>query len=192
MRKITFFCFLLTSFLLVSCDEEEDDTNEVNNPGLEENVSIVDAWEPTNLYYEGTVTMDLQGQSFSMNHSAQSVSFDDFVININEDNTYNSSGSYTVNITIEAMGQEITQQQTLENFFGTGTWSQDGSTFTSTDDESGISSEATIEGLNETTLKLVIPNYEMDLSNAETPVGFPPMEGTSSVMDVEMTLVRIQ
>ena len=136
--------------------------------------------------------MDLQGQSFSMNHSAQSVSFDDFVININEDNTYNSSGSYTVNITIEAMGQEITQQQTLENFFGTGTWSQDGSTFTSTDDESGISSEATIEVLNETTLKLVIPNYEMDLSNAETPVGFPPMEGTSSVMDVEMTLVRIQ
>ena len=85
MRKITFFCFLLTSFSLVSCDEEEDDTNEVNNPGLEENVSIVDAWEPTNLYYEGTVTMDLQGQSFSMNHSAQSVSFDDFVININED-----------------------------------------------------------------------------------------------------------
>ena len=190
MKKITFLCFLMISFMFVSCDEEEDDTDEVNNPGVEENASIVGAWEPTNLFYEGSQTLEFQGQSIEMDFSAQSVSFENFVVNIYENNTYDSSGSYTVNMSVESMGQETNDEVTLENFFGTGTWSQDGTTFITTDDETGASGDVTIEILNETTLKLVRTNYELDLSNAETPEGVPPLLGTS-IIDYEMTLTRI-
>ncbi|HIB37274.1 hypothetical protein [Mesonia sp.] len=190
MKKITFLCFLMISFMFISCDEEEDDTDEVNNPGVEESASIVGAWEPTNLFYEGSQTLEFQGQSIEMDFSAQSVSFDNFVVNIYENNTYDSSGSYTVNMSVESMGQETTEEVTLENFFGTGTWSQDGTTFITTDDETGVSGDVTIEILNETTLKLVRTNYELDLSNAETPEGVPPLIGTS-IVDYEMTLTRI-
>jgi len=176
--------------MFISCDEEEDDTDEVNNPGVEESASIVGAWEPTNLFYEGSQTLEFQGQSIEMDFSAQSVSFDNFVVNIYENNTYDSSGSYTVNMSVESMGQETTEEVTLENFFGTGTWSQDGTTFITTDDETGVSGDVTIEILNETTLKLVRTNYELDLSNAETPEGVPPLIGTS-IVDYEMTLTRI-
>ncbi len=190
MKKITFLCFLMISFMFVSCDEEEDDTDEVNNPGVEESASIIGAWEPTNLFYEGSQTLEFQGQSIEMDFSAQSVSFDNFVVNIYENNTYDSSGSYTVNMSVESMGQETNEEATLENFFGTGTWSQDGTTFITTDDETGVSGDVTIEILNETTLKLVRTNYELDLSNAETPEGVPPLLGTS-IIDYEMTLTRI-
>ncbi|PZD79154.1 hypothetical protein DNG35_03860 [Mesonia sp. K7] len=163
--------------ILTSCSTDDNTSNNVNN------TSLLGDWEMIDVNYTGTQTVDFQGQTMTMDFSGQSVSFEDAIVVFNQDNTYTSSGSYVIELTVNFMGQSNTQQFPVDNFFGTGTWLKSGNTLTVTDDQLGSATPANIDILNATTLKLSISNYT---------VSMPGPGGNQDVdLDYEITLNKI-
>jgi hypothetical protein len=177
MKKFMLMAMIATASMFTACSNDDDGGSD---NGVDQSADLTGTWEPTNIYYEGESTSQAGNQSFTTAYTGQSVSFEDFVVLINDDQTYESSGSYTLELTVESMDQEITQEITMSNFLGTGTWERNGNEFTTTDDE-GNTGVATIETLNDTTLKLTMDNYTMPVS------GVP---GSNTALDLEMTLER--
>lgn len=178
MKKFMLTAMLAATCMFTSCSSDDDGGND---SGIDESAALTGTWAPTDIYYEGESTVEAGGQSFTTAYTGQSVSFDDFIVLINEDQTYESSGSYTLELGVSAMGEEITQEITMSDFLGTGTWERNGDEFSTTDNESGSTGVSTIEVLNDTTLKLTMDNYTMLDS------GF---QGADTAVDVEMTLER--
>lgn len=178
MKKFMLMAMAVGALTFGSCSSDDDGGN---NGGIDQSADLTGTWEPTDVYYEGDSSSSIGGQTITMNFTGQSVSFDDYVVMINEDQTYESSGSYTIELTVSGMGQDITDEVTMSDFLGTGTWERNGNEFSTTDDESGTTGVSTIEVLNDTTLKLTMDDYAMP--NAGMP-------GLDAEVDLEMTLER--
>jgi|SRR5690606_786860 hypothetical protein len=171
MKKLILFVAFLG---LVSCSSDD-------NGGSSADASeIVGIWKPTALAYSGTSVYTAGGESFTTNFSAVALDFHDCIINFNQNGTLTSVGEgYTVELTMEMMGQEMTQEMFVGSFFQSGTWEINGNTLILTNTEMEEPVEYQIIESNSTTLKLQLNNFHT------------PMDGGHATLNGNMTLTRM-
>ncbi len=164
---------------LMSCSSDDESTSAVPT-----NSELTGVWELTTFNYGGETTTTMDGESLTITYDAQGQNFDNAVVTFNEDNTYTSSGSYEIEMTMTMMGQESTQTHTLNDVYGSGTWEVDGNTLITQDGTTGQEGQATMQMIDGNTLKLIIEDYSQAMP--DLPDG---AEGEVN-MSAEMTLVR--
>lgn len=170
MKKIILFVAFLG---LVSCSSDDNGTTTDSS-------NVVGNWKPTALTYDGTSTMSMQGQTFTTNFNAVATDFHDATVSFHQNGNYTSEGDgYTVDLTMEFMGQEMTQEMFVESFFAEGTWEVDGNTMIMTNTSSNEPIIYNIVALNATTMKLSIDNYTTQ------------MNGGQATINVDITLTKI-
>ncbi|TQD40705.1 hypothetical protein [Haloflavibacter putidus] len=179
MKKIMLMAVAIVTVTLMSCSSDDDSTQAAPNSS-----ELAGSWELTDFHYNGETTTTMAGQSFTTTYDAQGQDFDNAVVTFNEDNTYTSSGSYDIEITMNTMGQETTQTSTLNDVYGSGTWEVDGNTLITQDSSMEQESQATMQMLDANTLKLTVPNYTQAMPDLPN--------GAEMEVDIaaEMTLVR--
>ncbi len=133
---------LLIAF--TSCKNNDDDTPDNDTSG-----DIVATWIATDYSYEGSTTTESMGITVTSDFVGTASDLD-LDITFNSDNTYESSGSYTLNLVTTFEGQTIEQDLPI-NVSSSGTYQLEGNMLTI--DGEGATSEATILELTETTLR---------------------------------------
>lgn len=171
MNKLKLIFVFIAMIGLASCsDEDGGNTNNGNAAG---------SWEPTELTYNGTSTFTQAGQTVSMDFSAVGIDFHNTVITLNNDGTFDSAGEgITVEMTMEFMGQEMTQEMSAPSFISEGTWEVNGSTMTLTESSTNEPQDYDIVELSDTTMRL-------------TGTQSTEMNGSEATVNVDMTLTRI-
>lgn len=171
MKKIILFVAFLG---LVSCSSDD------NGGSVSDGSNVVGNWKPTSLTYDGVSTMSMQGQTITTNFNAVATDFHDATVTFHQNGTFSSVGDgYTVDLTMEVMGQEMTQETSVGSFFEDGTWEIDGNTMIMTNTSSNEPVTYNIVALNATTMKLSIDNYTTQ------------MNGGQATINVDITLTKI-
>lgn len=177
MKKFLLCLVFMSAMTLTSCssDDDSDTTPETNS-------DLVGTWEITDLNYQGSSTTSFQGQEISLDFSGQSISFQDAQVVFNADNTYESSGSATIEFTVETMGQSQTQELSTESGLETGTWEINGQQLLLT--PSGQDQQVSdIDVFTDSDLKISIDNF--------TASGFPNGAAANATIDAEYSLHKL-
>lgn len=156
--KSTILLFLVSLFIFTGCGEDDSDPNLDNN--------LVGTWNMNNISYSGTSTTSFPGIPDVTGTFTGESTDSDYQIIFNEDNTFSSSGSYTINLTSEVAGQTVTQPVTVsgDQALGSGTWELSGNTLTTTFD--GQAGEGTLTELTANSFRL-----ETDLTQTQSANG---------------------
>ncbi len=133
---------LLIAF--TSCKKDDDNPPPGNTSG-----DIVATWIATDYSYEGSTTTEAMGITVTSDFVGTASDLD-LDITFNADNTFESSGSYTLNLVTTFEGQTIEQDLPI-TVSSSGTYELEGDMLTI--DGNGLTSEATILELTETTLR---------------------------------------
>lgn len=143
MKILKILCLsLLVAF--TSCKDDDDTPPTGNTSG-----NLVATWIATDYSYEGTTTSETMGISVTSTFVGTASELD-LELTFNEDNTYETNGSYTLNLVTTFEGQTI-EQDVPFNVSSSGTYELDGNMLTITGQ--GATSEATILELTENTLR---------------------------------------
>ncbi|MEX0996666.1 MAG: lipocalin family protein [Flavobacteriaceae bacterium] len=167
---------LLFAILLVfaSCSSDDDNSNDQ----IDLTVDITGSWELTSLEYEGESTIEVENQTLTISFDGFGKDFD-AQVNFTEDpNEVTSTGSYTLVLTTNFMGESITQEQFVDfsDDSITGEWSiENGNQLVVV--SNGETQTAEIISLNES--KMVL------LTNESTTI-----DGVNVIISSEMTLER--
>ncbi len=165
-NKSTIILLLLSFFILTGCGDDDSD------PVLDNN--LIGTWNMNNISYSGTSTTSYPGiPDVTATFTGESTE-SDYQIVFNEDNTYSTSGSYTINLTTEVGGQSDTQSSTVSGAqaLGSGTWQLSGNTLSIT------SGGQTTEG---TLTELTANNFRLETNLTQT----QSFSGTSGTITVD-------
>lgn len=168
--SILLFTFL---FVFASCSSDDD-----SNSQIDLTVDLTGSWELTSLEYEGESTIEVENQTLTISFDGFGKDFD-AQVNFTEDpNELTSTGSYTLVLTTNFMGESITQEELIDfsDDIITGEWSlENGNQLVIV--SNGETQTAEIISLNET--KMVL------LSNESTSI-----DGVNVDISSEITLER--
>lgn len=168
MKKL--YSLLLLGFLLFNVSCSKDDDNKDND----ETAGLSGEWQMEEFQYNGTTTVT-QGEMVDQSSYIGTAKDIDVVMNFNDsDNTWESSGSYLLELVTTVNGETETSLEPNSNIFGTGTYSVNEDNLSlGYSDDAGVMSidEATISKLTESELVLefevsetsVISGYEVEL-----------------------------
>ena len=146
LLKLILICCV---FFCASCDDEP--TNPISD------ASIFGTWTLQSMQYSGGNTVVSGNETFAAEFDglAKNIST---TMTLNEDGTYTSMGSYTVDVAFSFGNQTFTQETTYSNFLGTGTYtrSDDFLSFTFDPNEEPIEGQIIRLSDNELSIKVVI------------------------------------
>lgn len=158
MRFTKISLLALALCFLFACSKEEAPA-----PGNE----LSGNWKAIDIRYAGTSTSTMDGFTFSTNFTGTGYD-QDLVINFDESpNTYTSSGDYSIELSMNANGQTITQHWTNQGFIDGGSWSREGNELTISSETSGPQA-CTILELTESTLRLGYNSTQTTQQNGMT------------------------
>lgn len=157
-NKSTIALLLVSFFIFTGCGDDD------SNPILENN--LIGTWNMSSIDYSGTSTTSIPGIPNVTADFTGETTESDYEIIFNEDNTYSTSGSYTINVTSEVGGQAVTQPITVSaaQALGSGTWQLSGNTLTIISD--GQTREGTLAELTANNFRL-----ETDLTQTQSANG---------------------
>ena len=184
MKKLLLL-FLASSFVFTSCNSDDGD-----EPIMIDESLIPGLWNVTAMEVsDGKSITTFDGTSITANYSSFGKDFD-FQVNFidsTDPKTFTSEGGYTAVVTVSAFGQSQTQEETVSDFFGAGTWSVENNKLlmTNTVDGQTVVQEGEITMLTEETLKMRIV-FDETIEDADLGISVR----TSGV--VESTLTRAQ
>jgi len=145
MKVFSKFLFV---FLLVSCGQD-DSSNIPNAPTLE------GVWTLSGLTYDGiSMTTDEDGSIATSDFDGNAKDIDATLIFEQDPAIYTSDGSFTITVTSNVFGQEVSQDLVFNNFLGDGIWSQSEGVLTISDANTGENSETDILELKDDSLIL--------------------------------------
>jgi len=172
------FNYLFLSLLIAvtfSCGDDEDVTPPTDD-------LLVGTWDLQTLDYtvEQTTSITATGETI-MSTSEGEGSDISARVELREDMTYMSSGSYTIVLVSMISGYSFEQEVVVEDFLGAGAWRRDGDTLYSTDNTAGQEVPATI-------IELTDSSFIMDFSvrTVSNDQGFV----VTSVIDGRYTFTR--
>lgn len=146
--KTLFVVFL--SVTLFSCSSDDDNSGE-------EEISIVGAWDLSEMNYDGTTTIEFEGIPVPVTVEGVGEDIDAQIVFEEDPNTVSSSGTLTSVATITVLTESTTEEFPIDlsEFVTSGTWtiSEDESTLIVVDSE-GTEQTFDINALTETSLDL--------------------------------------
>ncbi len=166
LMKIAKLFLLSLAVVLFSCGNEDPKPD-----------GLIGSWFLTTLDYEGFTTSTAMGNT---NFKGFGKDMDMTMTFSENPNKFTSEGSYTIELTINAPGQTITEDLTYDTALSDGTWAVIGNTLTVT--SAGVAQDVTIISQTSTTLELGIDSEESQ-----------DVEGLGSVstsVQITYTLVR--
>ena len=185
MKKLFLLLLMTSGFLFTSCNNDDGDEPIVIDESLIPGLWNVTAMELS----DGQSVTTFDETSISANYSSYGKDFDLQInfIDSTDPKTYTSEGGYTAVITISALGQSQTQEETVSDFFGAGTWSVENNKILMSNivDGETVIQEGEIIMLTEDTLKMKIV-FDETIEDADLGISVR----TSGV--VESTLTRAQ
>ena len=163
-KAMILLALIATAF--ISCSKDDDD--DVSMTEME------GTWKMESMEYEGMSTYEVNGNTFMSDFSgdARDISAE---VDLNADGTYVSRGSYTIDVTVEILGQMTTLSSTVSNFLGAGTYEIKGDKMIVTNSQ-GETSEARIVSLSGD--KLVMAYSDSDTTMDQGATTTTEVEGT--------------
>lgn len=173
MKKISIL-FLSFLFVFASCSKDDDNTpNQVDST-----IDITGSWELTGMEYEGESSQTVQGQTITMDYVGVARDIDAQVVFTENPNEVTSTGSYTIDLTMNYLGQTITQDYFLDfsdYITSASSWSIDGNEMTF--ESEGEVQTAEIVTLTQNMMVLLVEQTEL-------------MMGMEALVIAEVTLER--
>ncbi len=115
MKKLSYLLFIVSSFFLVSCEDEEG-----TNP------LVVGEWDLSALDYTYTTTSTAFGITISLTGTGTGFDMNSSINFTSDPNEFNTSGTYSVELTYDTDTQSFTQNVENVPFDVNGTWELDG------------------------------------------------------------------
>lgn len=164
---------------MASCSGEDD------NPSIETS-NFMGTWNLEEMNYSGTSTVNFGGTELATSYSGEAIETDVQLV-FGNGNTWESGGSYTIKLTTNFDGITDVQNVPVPEFSGSGTYSVNGNTLTTT--QEGFNSPGSFEMLpmqfNEATIsELTATRMVLTFDYTET--------ATVEGMEVEVTLEGFQ
>ncbi|MEM9921343.1 MAG: hypothetical protein AAF990_24800 [Bacteroidota bacterium] len=127
MKFFNRLLLLAALFSVVACNKDDD-----TNAGGDDD--IVGVWDLNVLDYTGKSTTTVSGMPFTADFmgSARDITAS---VEFKSDGTYQSMGTYTIDLTTSLNGQNFTQAVTITDWLGTGTYMVNGNVITATDSQ---------------------------------------------------------
>jgi len=136
--------YVLMLLVLASCGQEE------------ESQDLVGTWNLQEFEYAGTSTIIFEGESSITDFEGEARDITATVV-FDADGTFQAQGSYTIDLTSDFGGQVISTPVVINNFLGSGTYELDGTTLTTTDDQTNQTGSGEITRLDGANLELFFP-----------------------------------
>lgn len=146
MKYLHFTLVVLLFVSLLSCSKNDDSPK----PGGQ----LVGTWKMTSFTYTGATTTIFDGESITTPFSGTGKEMNVHISFAANPNTFTSTGDYTVELTMDAGGQQIKQDFPIQGFMGSGSWSREGNKLSVTDEATGKLQLSTIVQLDDKTLKV--------------------------------------
>ena len=144
MRTIPFYLFTALLFVFFSCSKEDVTP-------IDQKLLIGD-WNVTAIKYTGTSTTSYSGVSYTAKFTGTGIDMDYMVSFTENPNNFMSSGTYSIELVTEVMGDKTTQVVTMPDLILPGTWSVKGDKLIV--EAQGEIQEGTINKLNATQMIL--------------------------------------
>lgn len=114
MRTLPFYLLIVLSVIFLSCSKEDEN--------LIDTTLLIGDWNVTAVKYTGTSTTSALGVKYTTKFTGTGMDMD-FMVSFNENpNSFVSSGTYSVELVAEAMGDTYTQIVQVPNFTIPGSW----------------------------------------------------------------------
>ena len=157
MKKI-FLILFVNLIVFTSCENDlvsappSDSTEENGNSGgTDVSGDLLGSWQMISFNYTGTTVTTVQGITLTADFVGVASDID-YVIEFTETpNNFSATGGYDLELTTTSSGQSFVENVEDLNVSSNGTWSKNNNTIVFT--ETSEDGEATIEILNDTTLK---------------------------------------
>lgn len=146
MKYLHYTLVSLLFVALFSCSKDGD--------SAKPSKTIAGKWRMTSFTYTGTSTATVDGQSFTTPFSGVGKDIDVSMTFAEDPNTFTIKGGYTIAITMDAGGQQVTQDVPINGFAGSGTWKKDGNQVIVTNEATGKDATWMILQLDDKTLKV--------------------------------------
>ena len=115
--KLSLLAILFIFFSSCSKDDEPDLNSSM----------MLGEWNLSSLNYEGKTELNYEGTNYTTTYSGVAENID-FTLTFNADNTFESKGSYDINLILEGFSQILP----IEDFTSSGDWSIDGNVLKTT------------------------------------------------------------
>lgn len=135
MKNLLKLLPILLLLTIVSCGKDGNQKSSTDE--------LVDTWELTGLDYTGSNTTSAGGLDVVQSFVGEGKDFN-ASIEFKDDGTFVSMGTYNVTLTTTTSGISTTDEVTVDEFLGEGTYTFDGSTITIVNTDSDVSSTGTI------------------------------------------------
>ncbi|MEM6965346.1 MAG: hypothetical protein AAF573_11310 [Bacteroidota bacterium] len=153
--KLLKFLLVVTLFSVLTACNNDDDTD-----------AVVGTWNVASIEYGGPITSTNGMQTFNGTFTGSASNLN-MSIELEEDGDYNSSGSYTLEVTTQIAGQTNITTQNITGFMGNGTWVRTGDIIVTTD-SNGNSGSATILSVDDNQMTLEVNETESSVDNGFT------------------------
>ena len=131
-NKLNFLIILTFALTLISCSDDDSDSSTING-------DVSGEWMIESINYTGSSVTTAQGNSITSNFTGES--FDEnATVTFNDDNTFTSQGSYSIQLTTTTFGQTEDQSITIDDYNSEGDWSLDGDIMTLDGELASVSS----------------------------------------------------
>lgn len=171
INKLKFMLLFVATIGMVSCSDDD-------GGGQTTSGDIVGTWEMSAFSFEGSTTYEFDGETHTEDYYGVGKEMNDVLLTFNEDGTVTTNGkTFTVEMTWESEGEEITEEYPTETIINAGTWEKNGNTLILTEPDGNIT-ELNIEKLNNTTLHIT-----GDIEESST--------GINGMMSVDMQFTKM-
>ena len=121
-NKFNLLIILTFALTLISCSDDDSDSSTING-------DVSGEWMIESINYTGSSVTTAQGNSITSSFEGES--FDEnATITFNDDNTFTSQGSYSIELTTIAFGETQDQIVEIDDYNSEGDWSLDGNIMT--------------------------------------------------------------